>query len=464
MEWHASWADPFATYLHCFDDLIGDSRTRTTFTETVKGIIAAGSLVCQRIAAQSPVLAAVQNGAQRIIRLLSGESTTRSPCLDAEHLTAKLRAHAVEQLARAPDDDLWLIMDGSDLRKPHAHAMPHLMQVRALDGRLVNGYRTLNVVGNTPTHRGILYHRLFSSEAPDFISEPREVQQALQTVSHAIAPLKQRMPITWIMDCEFDDVAVWRTIWEQAEHVVCRVKHPERLIGYQDRTGQWQAGDVATARQHLRLLARAATVMVVQRGRQPRPKEQQVPVELWACPLRLRYHTNVRRPGQGLEVEQALWLVEVRLLDTKLEPWLLLTDWPVVDEASIVRIFRMYRQRWAIEDSFKFTKECLGWEEVQVLDLHAIRTLVALAWVAAGFLYELGVTLEWAEVQVLARLGGWMPRKDRKPGKLTLTRGLRRLLDMLATEATLQAYYTEHGGFPPRIAALLSGWKPPEEL
>jgi hypothetical protein len=31
-----------------------------------------------------------------------------------------------------------------------------------------------------------------------------------------------------------------------------------------------------------------------------------------------------------------------------------------------------------------------GWEEVQVLDWQALRTLVALGWVAAGFLYGLG--------------------------------------------------------------------------
>jgi hypothetical protein len=47
-----------------------------------------------------------------------------------------------------------------------------------------------------------------------------------------------------------------------------------------------------------------------------------------------------------------------------------------------------------IEDSFKFTKQVLGWEDVQLLDLEGIRGLLALAWVAAGFLYELGVMLE----------------------------------------------------------------------
>jgi hypothetical protein len=35
-------------------------------------------------------------------------------------------------------------------------------------------------------------------------------------------------------------------------------------------------------------------------------------------------------------------------------------------------------------------KQCLGWEDVQLLDYEAVRLLVALGWVAAGFLYELG--------------------------------------------------------------------------
>jgi hypothetical protein len=333
-----------------------------------------------------------------------------------------------------------------------------------LDGGLVNGYRTLNGIGVTPNRRGVLYQRLFRSTAPDFVSEAHEVQQALTTVSTAIAPRKARLPVTWILDSGFDDVAVWRTIWEQDEHVVCRVKHLERLSAYQDRAQQWHAGDLAQARQHLRRMATAETLLVVQRGRQPCPKAQRVPVERWAGPVRVRYATNVRRPGAGAEVEKELWLVEVRLPDTKLEPWLLLTDWPVNDARSVVRSFRMYRQRWAVEDSCKCTKECLGWEEVQVLNLDGVRTLVALAWGAAGFLDELGVTLEWAEVWVLARLGGWVSHKDRQPGKIALTRGLRRLLDMLTTEAFLTGYLHEHGAFPPQIAALLKGWRPAEEL
>ena len=187
------------SYVKHFEGLIGDQRTRKTFGETVKGIIAAGSLICQQIAARSAELSTGTKGSQRVIRLATGARTKRSE-LDAEHLTKRLREVAVEQLAQAPEEELWLIADSSDLRKPYAEAMPYLMQVRDLDERLVPGYRTLNVIGLTPGRRGLLYHRLFSSQAPKFVSEPKEVQEALQTVSQALAPLKEHKTVTWLLD------------------------------------------------------------------------------------------------------------------------------------------------------------------------------------------------------------------------------------------------------------------------
>jgi len=460
MKWELDWNDPFTSYLESFEALVGDRRTWTTLTETVKGIISSGSLVCTRIAAQSPVLGRVKKGAQRIIRMVRGATTKRSPDLDAEQLTAQLRAHALADLAEAPGEQLWLIGDRSDLRKPYAKEMPQLMKVRALSGGLVNGYQTLTVLALTQQRRGILYHRLFSSKEDGFVSEPHEVQRALTTVSQAIAPLKTDTSVTWIVDSGFDDVAVWRTIWEQDEHVVVRVYHLDRLISLPSGQGGWHPGSIAQALKRLPLLARAQTLLEVRKRGQRRAKRQTVTAEIRAGAIQLSYATNVRRPGQGVSVSKVVWLVEVRLLDSNLDPWVLISDRQVSTEAQALRIFQMYRQRWSVEDSFTLSKECLGWEEVQLLDLEGIRTLVALAWVAAGFLYQLGVTLEWEAVQLLAKLGGWEVRADRRPGKITLTRGLRRLLEMVTTDAILKAYYCDHGPFPPQIAAFLHGWRP----
>src|SRR5512134_2507658 len=119
MTWETSWGDPLAGYLGHFAGLIGDRRTGVTFQEVVKGIIGAGSLVCERIAAHSQLLAGSQKGAQRVIRLAKGESTKRSQ-LDAASLTEKLRRRGLAELAESEAADLWLMLDGSDLRKPHA--------------------------------------------------------------------------------------------------------------------------------------------------------------------------------------------------------------------------------------------------------------------------------------------------------------------------------------------------------
>ncbi|MBT8407420.1 MAG: hypothetical protein KJP05_08180, partial [Deltaproteobacteria bacterium] len=70
-------------------------------------------------------------------------------------------------------------------------------------------------------------------------------------------------------------------------------------------------------------------------------------VEIRACPVRLIYETNVRREGAGETVQKVVWLAKVRLPGTQLKPWLLLTDWLVTDVDSAIRIFQMYRERWA---------------------------------------------------------------------------------------------------------------------
>jgi hypothetical protein len=126
---------PFAEYLGHFDGLIGDKRTGRTLGEVVRGIINAGSLVCQQIAAHSAELSVIKEGAQRVIRFAKGKSTKRSQ-VDAEHLTAALCERGVAQLAKSETDELWLIADPSDLRKPYANEMPDLMQVKLPGHRL----------------------------------------------------------------------------------------------------------------------------------------------------------------------------------------------------------------------------------------------------------------------------------------------------------------------------------------
>lgn len=456
MELKPEETDLLTDYLDHYGSLIGDKRTKKAFQGTIKGIIAAETLVCARIAAHSPELAAGKNSEQRIRRMvgIGKQKTTKRSSLDAGHLCAKLQERALEQLQ--DEEEVWVMDDGCDLRKPYARRMEGLMRVKKLDGEgLTNGYRTLNAIGIGKKRRGILYQRLFSSQEADFVSEPYEVQRMLHSVIKATQSLKAK--IIHAMDSGFDDVAVWSTIWEAGQQLVCRLCHLERLVERQTSDGHWETVSLTQAASGLQELAEVATDMVVQKGRQTVAKLQAVKARISACPLRLTYQVAARTRQAGERRQKLVWLVQVVLEGLNWEPWWLLTDIPVVDVVSATKVFCIYRQRWAAEDVFKVSKECLGWEEVQLLNLDAVRNLVALAWVATGFLYELGVTLEWYEVRLLARLGGWEERKDpaRRPGKIVLMRGLRRLLDMQATQAILRDEIATSGQLPPRLAALI---------
>lgn len=201
--------------------------------------------------------------------------------------------------------------------------------------------------------------------------------------------------------------------------------------------------------------------MVVRLKGQRYEKRQGVTVQLSSCPIRVSYEPDVRRvaPAKGegakAKVRQAMWVVKVAVLDSHMDPWYLLTDWPVGTPSAAARLFQMYRQRWSVEEAFQFLKMCVGWEEVQVLDLEGVRTLVALGWVAAGFLYEIDGGWEWADVELLAKLGGYVPHKGRKPGKKILLWGLQRVQDYMVTQAILRHHKAATGSIPPGVAALL---------
>lgn len=118
------------SYLAHFASLFGDSRSRNTFQAIIGGILTAGSLVCTRIAAQAPLLSKVRHGSQRVRRFAIGDSTHRSS-VTASRLVSKLAERGAASLGETPiGTELWLVMDGSDLRKPHAKEMPDLMRVR----------------------------------------------------------------------------------------------------------------------------------------------------------------------------------------------------------------------------------------------------------------------------------------------------------------------------------------------
>ncbi len=100
------------------------------------------------------------------------------------------------------EPELTLILDGMELRREGAESQEHLMRVKALDGGLVNGYRSFNVLGlGEDEGRGLLYHHLFSSHEPGFESENREIHGRLTRRKASLQTFAG--PKTWVMDAGF---------------------------------------------------------------------------------------------------------------------------------------------------------------------------------------------------------------------------------------------------------------------
>jgi hypothetical protein len=381
------------------------------------------------------------------------ESTKRSR-LGANDVMGVVQAIGAAQLRQEPEIEC--VLDGSELRREWAREQEYLMRVKSLEGGLVNGYRTLNVLGlGTKEKRGILYHRLFSSQAPKFESENTEIERAIDSVHQGLAG--QAVEVTWVMDSGFDNDLVWWKIWKKDAHLVSRIHHRDRLVQVEVAPGVFQERYLDANFAHLVRLTQLETELEVRLYGQKRARRQTVTVEISAVPIWV-YSDDKQSPRQLKKV----WLVRVEVKGAQQEPWYLITDWPVVDATSAVRVFIMYRRRWSVEDTFKFVKTVLGMESVQLLDYDAIRTLVAFAWVAAGFLFQLGLSLDQPEVRLLAILGGWEERINRPPGKIILSRGLRRLLDKFATDALLRQYKEDHGDLPAFVKAMAKRFGLPE--
>ena len=119
-----------------------------------------------------------------------GIGTKRSR-LDADHLMQVLRERGAAEIMGAKE--LVLIMDGMELRREYAEEQEYLMRVKSLEGGLVNGYRSLNVLGlGEKEKRGMLYHRLYSSQAPGFISENDEIEQGNRSSQPTVAGIPRR--------------------------------------------------------------------------------------------------------------------------------------------------------------------------------------------------------------------------------------------------------------------------------
>jgi hypothetical protein len=403
--------------------LFRDKRLFQTFQGIVEGIISSGSTRISRIASGSR-FADKPYSDKRLRRFIHGEHQRAT--VNADTLGEQLLAQGTERLRNAKR--VTVIVDGSDLRKRYSQKLEHLSRVRSLEGNLVPGYPTLNAIGMSEEGlRALLYHHTYSPEAPDFKSQNEIIRTALRAI---VTHLRTNGVghICFVLDRGFDDASLMRFIDQdlQCQYVI-RAQHIDRRV--RGEAGKSTALNEALAASEVKTTLELNRPTVTEDGK-------------------VRYRKR-KTEVRAMTLESVDYLLKVNAVSltfkSKNKPagleddgWVLLTNLSIDDPAFLQHIISLYLGRWSIEDVFAWTKQALGWEQANVLDFAAFRTLVALAFVAASFVFDLGADPSQPEIKLLARLGGYVPDKKRPPGKRCLLLGLQRFAQAHITSALLE--------------------------
>ena len=399
-------------------EVLFDKRLGKRFRDTIQGIIGAESLRVMKIATFSPNRQEnASSTAKAIYRFLWNDD------FSAQELLKPLYKKTKEDFRN--EKKVIGVIDLSPWEKPYARKMEGLSKVKKKDkSGTVNGYMAVSVLFISKNKKGLGYFHLFSYEKFSYEESMSQNKQIERAIEEARKLLPAEAKITWVWDRGFDDGKNYKDVLGNGEDFIGRVYQNRNVEvkGKPRKLLDWGEG--------LPVKTRFKTKMFF------KGKVREVEIELaWGkCVWK----------GEVLYLlrSQIVWVegIDIRSWKEEDRTWWLLTNIPIRSRERALKVWEIYRKRWAIEDFFKFVKDGLGGEEFQVLGLARIRKLVSMVVIAGAFIYDLGPTTETPLVQVLLMLGGWSGSKHDKPGKEVLKRGLSMLFTYIVVGEFMKGY------------------------
>jgi len=265
----------------------------------------------------------------------------------------------VLQLAKDKiSDESLLIIDISDISKSYAKKMEYLSWVR--DGSkddLGEGYWTMQVIAGQAGRSEVipLYHRLYSSEAPDFEGENMEILKAVQRVVRGVGDRG-----IWVIDRGGDRGQLYEFFLNRSLSFLIRLRGDRHLV-YRGR--KILARELAS---QCSLPYREVLIREDSHG------EKSYDIAFGFCRVQL---PAIARP---------LSLVVVSGFGA--EPMMLLTNVALrKNRAVLYRMVEAYHTRWKIEETIRFIKQSYQLEDIRVLTYRRLQNMMALVLAAAYF-------------------------------------------------------------------------------
>ena len=336
--------------------------------------------------------------------------------LDDELVNDALTAEAIRCLSN--EANIYLIHDPSDIRKPYSTKAENLGEVRDLKNNIINGYSTYNIIAITPNSKSVhlISHESYSNKDPKFLkaelvhkvesdqlkedqthaqeiydsddwhNKKTLIKDRIQKVSANLKKTNKLQKITHIMDREFDDKDYFSDISLQGDDFVIRAKKSRSVDSTRDsRAKKTRLIDSSFSNQYIYKLQKV-------RFKKTCYQDATLLIEWQEC---LDY-TAVKITAKTREGKEIF-----------ANPMLLITNKSVTTEEQALSIYQIYLKRSRIETVFKFLKEGLGWEDMQLRNFLGIQRLLSFCFFIAAYLYKIGDQEAHDDyVILLARLGG----------------------------------------------------------
>jgi hypothetical protein len=362
-----------------------------------------------------------ENTYNRYHRMLDGSLKN---IVDAEKLNISLLANSSEYFK---DKDYAIILhDPSDIRKPHSKQLESLGNVKSLEGKIINGYRTINSIA--VNLRGSSLRLLFcipystgdeafvgSGEAKSYetgqVKDPQRRKQIAHHQQEGSAynlkdllssqiteidkTIKEANPDAvrvHVLDREFDDKEVFEMLQKQGDLFVIRAKAnrnaDERKVDQHGKEKPVKLNKQVLFNGFERDYAKIAFKKKVYQNAKGVFEYGSLSIEGHTYSVaRVCFYT---RKGQRIFKD----------------PMLLITNMQLDNDRLCELAFEFYMKRSKIESVFRFCKEVLGWEKPRVDNFECFKNILALVYFIAGYFYEVEPQLtSQPQAVLLAKLG-----------------------------------------------------------
>ncbi len=351
--------------------------------------------------------------------------------LSAESVLEVIRSQAQERLGK--EARVYVLHDGSDLRKPNAQNMAYLGKVMSLQKQVISGYKTMNSVAVDITGKDItlLDHTMYSTGMPNYVSKetlglihqnsPKvpildpivwdNVEkgeylnnstvyfQAILNSHNTIKRGNLATQITHIQDREFDGEEYFEYVDDLGDELITRLKL-SRLSNL-TRPIYTPTGKLSKKLAYVKLIDKAF--------------DNQFSYDIQRITIKNKTYVNVKctMEWEKLQLNERTYsVIRITLKDEKgkpifHQPMMLITNRAVECAQDARQVYQAYLLRFKIEVVFRFLKTNLGWETFQVRDFQSIKNLVALAFFLVGYFKELSNDIQNHEIySLIAQIGG----------------------------------------------------------